>query len=149
MWKRQVGYHVKRLDSFANHNSTFEMHQTITTIHLQPRIAAIAPPHRDNGIQNHPIYLQVRLPTCADTFTIAMPVVYSQPASCERRPPCRESPFCLELLNSNAAATDSFNSSIETLPKTMLVFPSSSRSRTTSSLMRSSNAILRNTKRQP
>jgi NADH:ubiquinone oxidoreductase subunit E len=50
----------------------------ITATHLLPRTAAIAPPQRDNGIENNSLCLPIRLPAFADSFTITMPVVHGQ-----------------------------------------------------------------------
>jgi len=109
----------------------------ITTTSLPSRIPAIAPPHRDNGIENRSVYLPDRLPACSDSFAIAVPGVHSESESCERCLASRELPFSSRLLHRSSAVTNSFDSSIEIPLKTMPASLSSSQSRTTSSSMRS------------
>jgi hypothetical protein len=107
--------------------------------------AAIALSHRDNGIENYSFCVPLGLQTRPYSFSVAMSVIHSQHKSRQRCPSSRAFPnLKAHILGNRPMQLLTSSISIETPRKTMRTSPSSSLSRTTSSLKKSSSAIHHN-----
>lgn len=113
---------------------------------------AIAPHHRDNGIEARPRHIPIGHPAIIHSFTNTMPVLRGHIESSFRCPHDGEYIYPDTLVEHAEAEIETETNclwrSIETLPRTMPAYPSSSPSKIISSLTRSSSGILRNTRRR-